>query len=168
MKPAIVIVVRGKWFFPLGNYEKNVEYRHNSAFWRARLLKLREGDRIEFRHGYAPNAPRCTRIVMGVSIMAECEIPCNVLEELAKKKGAPAPAEARIIAVRLVYKWAEMDYQQEKCSVCHEVGDMWKCPACGLPVCDNHKDDNCLCDPCREAADEEAEEEERQAREDEE
>ena len=98
---TITIVVKAKWFWPLLNGDKDAEYRVDKAHWHKRLMSLREGDRVRFCLGYRKNRPTCTRIVSGVSVVPERELPPEVWRELFATKGGSSPFNAMVIVVRL-------------------------------------------------------------------
>ena len=105
VKPAASLVVKGEWFRQLRDGEKDAEYRHDIDYWWRRLGHLRDGDRIEFRHGYGAKAARCVRVVGGVSCgVAENELPRDVWNELFNTKGGRSPYKARVIIVHLHQK----------------------------------------------------------------
>ena len=102
VKPAASLVVKGEWFRLLRDGKKDAEYRHDTDYWERRLWHLREGERIEFRHGYGAKAERCVRVIAGTSVVDEDKLPPDVWNELFNTKGGRSPYQARVIVIHLV------------------------------------------------------------------
>ena len=55
------LVLKGKWYDMIKRGEKREEYRDETSYWAVRLLKWGRAKgvhAVEFRRGYAKNAPR--------------------------------------------------------------------------------------------------------------
>ena len=57
--------LRREWFAAIANKTKRIEYRDQSPHWRSRL-EGRDYDVIQFRNGYASNAPEMVVEFLGV------------------------------------------------------------------------------------------------------
>jgi hypothetical protein len=58
---VLPLVLKGVWYDMIDSGEKSQEYRDATAYWAARLKNWDEDGRecvVEFRHGYAKDAPR--------------------------------------------------------------------------------------------------------------
>ena len=58
------LTLKKKWFDMIASGEKKEEYREIKPYWISRLNK--EFDVVEFRNGYAKNAPRLTIELKGI------------------------------------------------------------------------------------------------------
>lgn len=56
MKSVLHLNLRREWFAAIANRTKRIEYRAQKPYWRRRL-EGRDYDTIQFRNGYATNAP---------------------------------------------------------------------------------------------------------------
>lgn len=70
------LVLKGKWFDMIASGEKREEYRLPTLYWRKRLhnwdLKFTENTSpiVEFRRGYAKNAPRLAFWCRGIETIS--------------------------------------------------------------------------------------------------
>lgn len=67
------LVLKGEWYARIASGQKKCEYRMATPYWRTRIGKFRErADKnwgaliVEFRHGYAKNAPRMAFTIKGI------------------------------------------------------------------------------------------------------
>ena len=66
------LVLKGKWFDMIAHGGKREEYRDATKYWRIRFnnwdarTTAERPPIVEFRRGYAPNAPRMTYWCMGL------------------------------------------------------------------------------------------------------
>lgn len=55
---TLYLTLEKKWFDMIASGEKKEEYREMKTYWDVRLAKYKSGDIVEFRNGYAKDAPR--------------------------------------------------------------------------------------------------------------
>ncbi len=65
MKSVLHLNLHREWFAAIANKTKRIEYRNQTPHWRSRLEK-RHCDVIQFRNGYATNAPEMLVEFLGV------------------------------------------------------------------------------------------------------
>ncbi len=56
MTEVLHVTLHRKWFADIASKKKRIEYREQKPYWR-KGLERRKYDAIEFRNGYAPDAP---------------------------------------------------------------------------------------------------------------
>lgn len=59
--------LKKKWFDMIASGEKKQEYREDKPYWTVRLAKFRKGDVVEFRNGYAKDAPKLQVEIKGIT-----------------------------------------------------------------------------------------------------
>lgn len=81
-KKTLHLTIKKKWFDMITSGEKIEEYREIKAYWKTRLKKYyesREPFDIQFKNGYAKDAPiitkECEGILMGKPIVAWTDKP---------------------------------------------------------------------------------------------
>lgn len=80
------------WFDQIANGKKRTEYREAKPYW-AQRLEGRTYDLIEFRNGYAPDAPACWWS-SGAS-PGKAKAPAHNTLSASAKSSSPQPAPAR-------------------------------------------------------------------------
>ena len=86
--PVLKLVVYKEFFDKILSGEKIFEYRQKSQYWISRLDKFfeKEGFLIEFRNGYAKDAPKFTTLCLGIFEKDENDEESNFELELVSPK----------------------------------------------------------------------------------
>ena len=78
MKNILHLNLQRQYFADIAAKTKRIEYRERTAYWKTRL-ENRKYDAIQFRNGYATNAPEMVVEFLGVRRIRKWGKPCYAI-----------------------------------------------------------------------------------------
>lgn len=103
---VLPLVLKGRWYRMIASGEKRAEYRAASDYWLVRIRRVMRAERrvVEFRLGYARNAPRMAFEIIAAVTHLE-HLGADEITPIEERWGRPTTPHVEILLGNRVELW---------------------------------------------------------------